>query len=109
MQISHLEYMGFSSVGSARVYNLRVRLDAQHARDCTVAIPMAAFLSGRVRYQDAPEVCFLKLQRELRACTHETLAAHFEISDAELDEYRSAHSGKPAPRKPRAPVVPPAS
>ncbi len=109
MLISHLEYLGFNSDDLARIYTLRARIDVNAVRNYTVAIPMTAFLTRRVRYQDAPEICFLKLQRELRACADDTLASHFEISDAELEDYRSTHSGKPAPRKPRAPVVVPAS
>ncbi len=58
--------MDFTANEASREYRLRVRrgTDVHHF---TVAIPNEAFLAGRVRYQDAPDICFLKLQKELAA------------------------------------------
>jgi hypothetical protein len=53
---------------------------------------MAAFTARRVRYQDAPEICFLKLHRELLACTDGVPQARLTVTDAELDDYRVAHA-----------------
>ncbi len=48
-----------------------------------------------MRYQDAPDVCSVKLRRELAAFANHPPNTHYRISDAELEDYRSAH----APRK----------
>jgi hypothetical protein len=99
---SQIEYVGFSSKVSAREYTLRVRRGEQ-LHDFTVAIPHEAFLAQRVRYQDGPEVCFLKLQRELLACADELPSAYQSVTDAELEEYRASHAPKPPQRRPKTP------
>jgi hypothetical protein len=74
---------------------VRQGADVHHV---TVAIPNEAFLSGRVRYQDAPDLCFLKIQRELAASEEGTLPAlALSMTDEELEEYRVSH----APKTPR--------
>lgn len=98
---AHVEYVGFIPKGTAREYTLRVREAAGDPHDFTLVIPNEAFLSHRVRYQDAPEVCFLKLQRELAACPGSLPAPHLAVSDADLEEYRVAHAPKPPQRRPK--------
>ena len=67
----------------------------EEPREFTLTIANDAF-TGRVRFQDAPEICSLKLRRELAA--EETDPAktpaklRFQISEAEIEEYRMAHS-----------------
>ncbi|MGH9322742.1 MAG: hypothetical protein ACRD3V_23010 [Vicinamibacteria bacterium] len=104
---AHVEYLGFKSVDGTREYALRVRVPGNQDRDFTLVIANEAFLANRVRYQDAPEICFLKLQRELLACPEGTHPARkLKVTDAELEEYRVAHSPKQRmPRlKPRGPA-----
>lgn len=102
---SHVEYLGFKSSESGRVYSLRVR-KGNAVQELTVAIRNEAFLAHRVRFQDAPDICFHKLQSELAAAGGPPLASHFEITDSELEAYRAAHAPKPSTRKPK--VTPPA-
>lgn len=102
---AHVEYVGFAARGAAREYTLRVRQAAGDCHDFTLAIPNEAFLSRRVRYQDAPEICFLKLQRELAALAGGLPERHLSITDADLDEYRVAHTPKPPQRRPKPPLA----
>ena len=104
MKVAQVEYVGFKTEGSSREYTLRVRQPTGEFQDFTVAIPSEAFLARRARYQDAPEICFLKLQRELAACPDSLPAAYLSVSDAELEEYRTAHAPPPPRRRPK-PVV----
>ena len=106
MPPAHVEYVGFSPKGNSREYTLRVRQPTGDPRDFTVAIPNEAFLAHRVRYQDAPEICFLRLQRELAASPGGPPAVRLSISDADLEEYRVAHSPKPPQRRPKPPPQP---
>ncbi len=106
---AHLEYRGFRANGATREYTLRVRIGVGEPTEFTVAIPLAAFLDHRVRYQDGPEVCFLKLQRALAAAGEEMPARHLDVTDSEMAEYRVAHAprapqrrAKPAEDKPAA-------
>jgi len=97
---AHVEYVGFKAGPAGREYALRVWVLDGEPQGVTLVIPNEAFLSRRLRYQDAPEVCFLKLQRELAACPDGRLAARWSITDAELEDYRQAHLPK-APRRSR--------
>lgn len=98
----HVEYVGSSAGTVSREYTLRVRWGAT-SQDFTLAIPNEAFLSRRVRYQDAPEICFRKLQSALANAVDALLPARIEITDVDLEEYRAAHAPKPRTRK--VPVV----
>jgi len=122
----YIQYLGFRSQASAREYTLRVllppsfsqteccaiqgteasqpqrRLSQPEARYFTLTIPHEAFLTHRARYQDGPDICFLKLQRELAIYANNPPETHFRVTDAELDDYRKsrpphahrAHVGK---------------
>lgn len=90
----HVEYVGFTTGNSAREYRLRTQ-DGGVSRDFVLAISLEAFVARRARFQDAPEICFLKLQHELAACEGKLPDAYLTITDSELEEYRAAHSPKP--------------
>lgn len=94
----HVEYVGGTAGPVSREYMLRVRRGGT-SQDFTLAIPNEAFLSGRVRYQDAPEICFRKLQTALANAVDALLPARIEITDFDLQEYRAAHTPKPRTRK----------
>ncbi len=98
---AHVEYLGFTAGESNREYRFRVRHGAGEPHDFTRAIPTEAFLANRVRYQDAPDLCFHQLLRELVACTAGLPAPYLNVTDADLEEYRAAHAPKPAQRRPR--------
>ena len=102
---AHVEYVGFTTKGASREYTLRVKQTAGDPHDITLAIATEAFLSRRVRYQDAPDICFLKLQRELAVCGETMPARYQSVSDAEIEEYRAAHAPKPPQRRPRPPLA----
>jgi hypothetical protein len=98
MKVAQVEYVGFKTEGAARQYTLRVRQATGESQDFTLAISTEAFLAHRARYQDAPEICFLKLQRELAASADSLPASYLSVTDAELEEYRTAHA-PPSPRR----------
>jgi hypothetical protein len=99
MVTAHVEYLAFTAGEATREYHLRVRRGTEF-HDFTVAIPNEAFLSGRVRYQDAPDICFLKLQREIAAREDESLPDQaLSMTDQELEEYKIAHTPKSPGRR----------
>jgi hypothetical protein len=99
MTTTQVEYVDFTATKAMREYRLRVRRGTD-VRDFTVAIPNEAFLSGRVRYQDAPDICFLKIQRELAAGEDGKLPARaLRMTDQELEEYRVSHTPKDPRRR----------
>jgi hypothetical protein len=104
MSGARVEYVGFTVGELEREYTLRVWAASGAAHDFQVAIANEAFLTRSVRYQDAPEVCFIKLNRELLACGDALPALRLAVSRAELEEYRTAHAPKPAKRRPKPPI-----
>jgi hypothetical protein len=93
------EYIGFTVNDTSRVYTMRARKPNGEFHDFQIAIGNQSFLSKRVRYQDAPEICFLRLKHELSLCDEDsTPTSQIQISDAELDAYREAHTKNAPPR-----------
>jgi|SRR5215470_4905658 len=91
-----VEYVGFRTGEDRREYLLRSHLGPE-VQEYTVGIALAAFAAGRVRLQDGPEICYLKVLRELQST--EAGAArtpYLTVSDAELADYVAAHT--PLPR-----------
>lgn len=97
-----VQFVGFQSKTLVREYTFTVREPALEPREFTLTIANEAFNSRLVRYQDAPDVCSHKLHRELAASENHPVKTHFRLSDAELEDYRTAHAHKP-PKYPHAP------
>jgi hypothetical protein len=93
-----IEYVGFVSDGDSRHYTLRIRLPQGETRDVVFVIRNEAFLARRLRYQDAPEVCYLKLQRVLAGDGEGPLPSPQDVSDEDLEAYRLSHAPKTALR-----------
>ncbi len=91
-----VEYHGFRAKPLVREYSFSVREAALEPREYTLTIPNEAFDSHRARYQDAPDICSLRLRRELAASADHLPKTHYRITDAELDDYRISHGPKPA-------------
>jgi hypothetical protein len=90
----NVQYVGFEAKALVREYNFLVRQASSGTREFTLAIVNEAFSSRRVRYQDAPDICSLKLHRELAAFANQPPQTHYRISELELDEYRGSHAPK---------------
>ena len=93
-----MQYLGFQSKGQWREYVFQVRYAAEDVRDFTLTILNEAFTSHRVRYQDGPDVCSLKLKRELIANANHPSNTNFAISNSELDDYKAGHTTKSSSR-----------
>ena len=105
-----VEYVGFQNTELRREYRLRLRA-GDEIREYIVGIALAAFAGGRVRYQDGPEISFLKLSRELEAGGVAPSDPDYTVSEDELAAYRSSHPAAKnrlsKPSSPPAAPVPP--
>jgi hypothetical protein len=87
-----VEYVGFRTAEGRREYVLRSHLGTE-VHEYTVGISLSAFTAGRVRLQDGPEICYLKVLRELETLeAGATRAPHLTVTDAELADYVTAHT-----------------
>jgi hypothetical protein len=89
-----VQYLGFRANLLEREYTFQVR-EAGAEREFTLNIANEAFLSHRVRYQDAPDICAQRLQAELAANANHPLETQYVITHAELDAYRTSRAEKP--------------
>jgi len=90
-----LQYVGFENRGAVREYAFTLRGPGGTSTEYFVTIANAAFVAHRVRYQDGPEICSLRLHREFAARTDHPPSTRFCVTDAELAEYMNAHAPKP--------------
>ena len=100
----YLQYVGFETKEAVREYAFTVRGTDGVRSEYYVTIANAAFVAHRVRYQDAPEICSLRLHREFAARTDHLSITRFSVTDAELADYKDAYTPKaklstPAQRK----------
>jgi len=88
-----IEYVGFRTSAKRREYLLRSHFGPE-SHDYTVGIALADFSAGRARFQDGPEICYLKLVRELEAQSAGATpgADDLTVTDVELADYVTAHT-----------------
>jgi hypothetical protein len=88
-----IEYVGFRTSAKRREYMLRSHFGPE-SHDYTVGIALADFTAGRARFQDGPEICYLKLVRELEAQAAGATpgANELTVTDVELADYITAHT-----------------
>jgi hypothetical protein len=91
----YVAYLGFEARVETREYVFSVRYGGEEPREFLLSIPNEAFLSHRIRYQDAPGICTVRLRRELAGPAAPPAGAHYTITDNEIEEFRAAHAPKP--------------
>jgi hypothetical protein len=89
-----VQYIGFQAKALVREYTFAVREMATEPLNYTLSIPNEAFVSHRARYQDAPEICSLRLHRELDAHANHPPTTSFYVTDTELAIYQDARKPK---------------
>ena len=98
-----VQYIGFQVNGPVREYRFAVRETATEPLQYILTIENEAFVSHRARYQDAPDICSLRLRQELDSHSNHPPTNHFSVTDAELANYQDARKPKPVrsfqPRK----------
>jgi hypothetical protein len=92
-----LQYVGFENKGAVREYSFNLRGTDGASSEYFVTIANDAFVAHRVRYQDAPDICSLRLHREFAARIDHPPSTCFCVTDAELADYKVAHTPKTKP------------
>ncbi len=99
----NVQYVGFTAKAMVREYSFLVRETAIDSHEITFTILNEAFTSHRLSLQNGPDICSLKLHRELADSSNSPLKTHYRISETELDAYRDSHTSGAAkglyPRK----------
>ena len=82
------QYIDMRTTVLGREYTLRA-LGAAEPRVFVLLIPGAAFASHAIRFQDGPDLCFRRLQRELTADPDLLPADDLVLTDQEITDYRA--------------------
>ncbi|MGB8474756.1 MAG: hypothetical protein WCE61_11790 [Candidatus Acidiferrum sp.] len=90
----NVQYVGFKSKAIVREYSFLVRDSLIEPREVTFTILNEAFSSRRLSFQNAPDICSLKLHRELADSINNPLKTHYRVSESELVDYHATHSPK---------------
>jgi len=87
-----IQYIGFQVQPHGRDYSYYVLDPPSASRHFTFTISHEAFAERHILYQDAADICYQKLHKEILAETGERpLQPHCTVSDQELDAYRATH------------------
>jgi hypothetical protein len=102
-----VRYLGFESASDGRRYRLQVGAGSE-ARIFVFVIPHAAFAAREARFQDAPDLCFARLQRELAADASLVPGPPLVLTSADFADYRERQSkgGDRKRRRTAEPVAP---
>lgn len=88
------QYVSCEAKALLREYTFAVREASGELREYILTIANEAFVSHRVRYQDASYICCLRLYRELAEAANHPVASRFSITDNELADYKAATAPK---------------
>jgi hypothetical protein len=106
-----IRYRGFAATASGREYTLSVAGEVRApgemapARVFVVVIPHALFSSDEIRFQDAPNLCYSKLQRELAADAELEPGRPLSLTADELVDYRQSRQKGAPPRRAVSPIA----
>jgi hypothetical protein len=90
----NVQYVGFEAKALVREYSFIVRRGLDETSEFTLTIGNEAFGAKGVKFQDAPDICSVRLHRELAVFGNCPPKAHYHISETDLDEYHTAHAPK---------------
>lgn len=83
----NVQYVGFTAKAMVREYSFLVRESPIQSQEITFTILNEAFTSRRLSFQNAPDICSLKLHRELADPSNTPLKAHYSISETDTWEH----------------------
>jgi hypothetical protein len=82
-----IRYLGFEATGQGRQYAFQVEGEPG-PRVFRFVIPHAAFARRSARFQDAPDLCFSRLQRDLEQDAGLVPGPSRVLTEVDLAEYR---------------------
>jgi hypothetical protein len=87
-----IQYLGFQLKPRGRDYLYLVLDPKSQNREFTFTISNQSFTEKKVPYQDAADLCYQKLRKDLDLETAEQpLPRHCTLSDFELEQYLEKH------------------
>lgn len=98
-----VQYVGFRTTAAGREYTL-CATGGLEPRLFVLLIPGDAFVQHAVRFQDGPDLCFRRLQRELTADPDLLPGGGFVLTPEELLDYQAGRAQPTNERRRRGPA-----
>lgn len=98
-------YLGFRATAEGREYSLRVSSEGE-PRLFHFLIGHQAFASRQLSFQDAPDLCYARMQSDLSADPELLPGACRELTTEDLLDYHRARTSPVSGRRRRAPASP---
>ncbi len=90
-----LQYLGFSVVTGGREYNFRTVGEGHADRSFIVIVGNGAFLPGRLKYQEGPDLSYRKLLSALAVEQGNLpMGLRQQVTESEVTDYTAAASPK---------------
>jgi hypothetical protein len=91
----YIQYLGFDTDRSFRLYTFHVINPPSEAREFTVKVQSAAFGRNRLSLQDGPGICYARLGQALQGQTPESPADPcLIIGERDITDYLEHHHPK---------------
>ncbi len=99
-----MQYVDVRTRADGREYTLRALSQAE-PRTFVLLIPGEAFTSRAIRFQDGPDLCFRRLQRELIADPDLLPDGDMILTAEEISDYRAGREQPAKERFRRGPAI----
>jgi hypothetical protein len=92
-----LRYVGVHCVAGTREYAFTLKQDEE--RHFTIVVSDADFITKKLSFQEAPDLCYQKLWAELEAEGDVPVARAIRVTAEDLARYREGHQPGSASRR----------
>ena len=89
MTSTKLRYLGVNALAGRREYEFLA--EEQENRHFTLVVQDLDFSSNHVSFQEAPDLCYQKLQAELKVASETPIGTPILVSPEDLARYRETH------------------
>jgi hypothetical protein len=90
--VLQLRYVGVFPQTGYREYRFNVEKENADIREVILTIADGLFLTNRLMFQEAPDLCYQKMLMDLRNESKETpICSHGVVTAMDIDSYRESH------------------
>ncbi len=90
--VLQLRYVGVFPQEGHREYRFNIKEEDADTREVILMIPDGLFVTNRLMFQEAPDLCYQKLLADLRNESREApICSRTTVTAMDIDSYRETH------------------
>ena len=90
--VLQLKYLGVLPQDGHREYGFHIADKEKHVRQVILTIDNVFFLKNQLKFQEAPDLCYQKLLRDLSNETSDKpIRSRMAITPSDIESYRDSH------------------